>query len=761
MIARILYRESIYGVLNYVFDKPNANILGFKNVSPELEEFPDLFKHHLYFLGNRHGTKKRYVHITLNLPHGEFVSDKTFNNIAEEYMDQMGYGQQPFTVVRHSDTKHEHVHIVTTTVKEDNSLVNLSNDYSRNIATQKYLEKAFGLSPSPETKTVRELSFQRFPEQHDLPDDANGVKFYIQDILNSVTQKYRLRSFEELSQVLEPYHILVSKKTNETGRIGISYGIEVNKGYKSRFINGYVVHPKFSGPKMQSLFEKNSKSKLLPMQYKRLEKQINTTLNLFHNIRPEDVEEILSRYQNLDVKLNLDPKKEVKNLTIFDKTNYIFNSNEIGFELNEGLKRKILDEETQLDLNSKQFNLEVLKLIKRTLYNKYLELDEKNLLPSEYILTQSLGNVIEDLTSSDNFKFLSKYMPSNSKESLIDFVKTEYPIAQKQLCLAEHKKEARLLEDKSDLIKTIFKSHMFGFSNDGTLSFELIQSLGLKYGTGTISYMNSNEHIAPLTLNAFKLPKKNSSFVSTGFINENEKMLQFLVNHEDNTPRDARATAFFLPMIFPVLYTSMSLDYLQKFEQRVLKSFHSFTENQQKEYEKSPSDYIRLMNAKGFYFETTDSQIVVKSIYTKNDTGSVLPKKTQSYLKSTPSLELELTRQKTTISKLNQNGRNTLPNLWSTYLIENGLYDKAAFMLVYEGVRPNLSPEVLEFHMDDGLKAKILELSKRKLSYQHQSFLKKGVYAFSALLGKEENHEMFNGFKDELTDYSKNKHTFL
>ena len=65
-------------------------------------------------------------------------------------MEHMGYGEQPFVVVRHHDTKHEHVHIVSTTIKEDCLQINLSNDIRRSIATQKYLEKEFGLSPSPD-----------------------------------------------------------------------------------------------------------------------------------------------------------------------------------------------------------------------------------------------------------------------------------------------------------------------------------------------------------------------------------------------------------------------------------------------------------------------------------------------------------------------------------------------------------------------------------------------------------------------------------
>ena len=158
MIARILYRETVQGVLNYVFGKENRMILGFQNTYSEFDTDTILFGNILYGLGQRKKSTKRYAHITLNLPHGEQLENSRFYEVAKEYMEQMGYGEQPYVVVRHDDTKHEHIHIVSTTVKDDGSSINLSHDYRRNVATQKFLEKTFGLSPSPETRSAATIT---------------------------------------------------------------------------------------------------------------------------------------------------------------------------------------------------------------------------------------------------------------------------------------------------------------------------------------------------------------------------------------------------------------------------------------------------------------------------------------------------------------------------------------------------------------------------------------------------------------------------
>ncbi len=103
------------------------------------------------------------------------------------------------------------------------------------------------------------------------------------------------------------------------------------------------------------------------------------------------------------------------------------------------------------------------------------------------------------------------------------------------------------------------------------------------------------------------------------------------------------------------------------------------------------------------------------------------------------------------------NGRNNLGNLCTGHLLEKGLYDRVAHMLIGGGAHPNLHREVIGAHMDNGLRKCMVTLSERKASTQRDLFLRKSVYAMNSLLDNrgKGGGEAFNGFKDELTDWSK------
>lgn len=247
--------------------------------------------------------------------------------------------------------------------------------------------------------------------------------------------------------------------------------------------------------------------------------------------------------------------------------------------------------------------------------------------------------------------------------------------------------------------------------------------------------------------------------VSPGFVRQNHLMLEMLSTQgSDNSPK-LTASAIFLPMVFPKLYETMNPVYKKQYESVALGAYVKHAERMHAPYEKSPNDYIAFFNAKGFYLVKGEERLEVKSIYTDNRTSCPLPKRTSQYLNTIPDLSETLKEQEPVINSLVEDGRNNLKNLWAGHLMEKGMYDRVAFMLTEEKAYPNLHREMILQHMDNGLRKCIIEVVERKTSIQQNRTLRKGVYAVSSLLGSsgKKQEEVFNGFKDELTDWSKYK----
>jgi len=758
MIGRIIYGESCRGTLNYVFGKEGMRILGYGNTFSQSIS-PKFFGSLLHFQGQRNATKNRYAHITLNLPRGEHLDDKTFHEISREYMRQMGYGQQPYVVVRHTDTKHEHVHIVTTNVNETGKVLGIFNSHRRNIATQQYLEKKYGLSPAPGLKQERQLPLYRLPELQFGIDSENGTKYYLQDVLNGINQKYRVRSFEELARLVKPYHIETKQTKSETERIGVAYGLNNHKGYRTRFINGSIVHRGLSGPKLQKVFDRHSKSKLLPMYRKRLLKQIETTYGLFKTIRTKDLAEILKDYQDIDIKL-AENEDKIEGYTIYDKSMYVFTERELSPNIRMHNRLDIFgngNAPTEIDTESKQFKLEVQKLIKEAFQTSYLKASKQEGLLSEYSMSKTFKDILPSLTASKNYAFLDRYYPRNRKE-LLKALEKEFPTVRERLYEMETKKEKKTLENKFDLIGKVLRKGIFDVGTKQGSVRLLFQSLGVRYHDNKLSFTNSNKHTVPVPLGHLPFPKTMENYVSSGFVRQNHLMLEMLTEQSsDNSPK-LTASAIFLPMIFPKLYEKMNPVYKKQYENVALGSYVKNAQRMHAPFEKSPKDYIAFFNAKGFYFVQGKDGFEVKSIYTNHRTSCQLPKRTSQYLSSITDLAATLKGQQPIIEDLVENRRNSLENLWAGHLMERGMYDKVAFMLTEEKVYPNLHGEMVQHYMDNGLRKCIGQAVQRKASVQQNQSLRKGVYAISSLVGnRRRSEEVFNGFKDEFTDFTKYK----
>ncbi len=93
------------------------------------------------------------------------------------------------------------------------------------------------------------------------------------------------------------------------------------------------------------------------------------------------------------------------------------------------------------------------------------------------------------------------------------------------------------------------------------------------------------------------------------------------------------------------------------------------------------------------------------------------------------------------------------------HLMDRGLYKQAAYSYVLEGVLPNLPSELVEHHMANGFKEALVAVATERDRRAQARMLQTGWNALDTLMGPttSQEEEAYNGFRDELTDYSKYK----
>ena len=124
MVAKISIGSSLYGALAYNGEKMNeahGRVLGANKIvlpadgNINIGAMAENFKTFMPRMGR---TKKPVLHISLNPHPDDRLTDQDFEILAREYLDKLGFGEQPFIIYKHEDIDRHHIHIVTVNVNE-------------------------------------------------------------------------------------------------------------------------------------------------------------------------------------------------------------------------------------------------------------------------------------------------------------------------------------------------------------------------------------------------------------------------------------------------------------------------------------------------------------------------------------------------------------------------------------------------------------------------------------------------------------------
>ena len=330
MIAKISATENLGGALGYNFKKVEngeASILLAAELYQDREgryTMEDVLADMEALIPKNCRTKKKVFHCSLNPHPDEKLSDETLTQIAKEYMEALGYGNQPYIVFKHNDISREHIHIVSLRVDSKGRKINDRFEKRRSKQITDALERKYNLIPSSKVS-------EHAAETPKVDIDRGNIKEQVASVLRMVLKHYCFCSLGELNAVLSKYNLATEEvKTEFRGKKydGLVYVPTDDKGGKiSTPINASDIGRGVGYTAVQNKMQKSKQAikPLIPTIRNKVLQAMRTS--------PQTEEELQSRLeeQNLRVAIRKNESGRIYGITfIDDKAGVALNGSRLG-----------------------------------------------------------------------------------------------------------------------------------------------------------------------------------------------------------------------------------------------------------------------------------------------------------------------------------------------------------------------------------------------------------------------------------------------
>jgi hypothetical protein len=234
MISDIKKGTDFKGLIKYVekkIEQGKGQYIGDNFISSDRQERIDFLNQ---VASRRPNLSKKVFHVSLSLPEGEKLDNEKWHQLADRYMNKMGFGNAPYCITRHMDTDNDHIHIVASRVDFNGQTVSDSQDRQRSMAAVRELEILFELT-RVETKRQKNLSMDR-KEIHAKRRKKPLLKTQVREMVDhSIKKAISLLDLEKMLPIAKIHRYRNGKA------YGISFEYQGKKFKGSQLGKGYTV----------------------------------------------------------------------------------------------------------------------------------------------------------------------------------------------------------------------------------------------------------------------------------------------------------------------------------------------------------------------------------------------------------------------------------------------------------------------------------------------------------------------------------------
>ena len=269
MVAKITIGSGLFGAIKYNADKVNegkGQLLDTNKIFNDgtgkvdiVQALHDFERH----MPNRMRTEKPVIHISLNPHPDDRLTDKELTEMAHEYMQRMGYGDQPYIIVKHEDIDRHHLHIVSVRVDEQGKRINCDFTKRRSLNILRDFEQRYNLHKGEKRENKQQNPL------HPVNPDTGDIKKQVGNTVKAVFSTYQFQTIGELRALLSLYNLTVEEvRGNIKGEDynGLVYsvidkeGVKIGNPFKSSLFGksvGYEALQKKATFSKRNIKEKN------------------------------------------------------------------------------------------------------------------------------------------------------------------------------------------------------------------------------------------------------------------------------------------------------------------------------------------------------------------------------------------------------------------------------------------------------------------------------------------------------------------------
>lgn len=277
-------------------------------------------------------TTTNTLHVSLNFDPSEKLDNEQLVAIANDYMNRIGFAEQPYLVYRHYDTGHPHIHIVSTNIQRDGSRISMHNmGRNQSESARKEIEATYGLVKA-ESKKQQQLDKLTPLSAAKINPGKRATKAAISNVLSVVINQYKFSSLPELNAILKLYNVTADRCAEGSyihNKRGLLFRVLDEKGNKvGTPIKASLFHMK---PTLANLEKKFAENERLKQPYaKQLRSRIDFVLLSKGGMIMEQFVEQL-RKEGISVVLRQNNEGRVYGVTYIDhKSKAIFNGSDLG-----------------------------------------------------------------------------------------------------------------------------------------------------------------------------------------------------------------------------------------------------------------------------------------------------------------------------------------------------------------------------------------------------------------------------------------------